>query len=61
MKDRSPVIFNHLAICDFKYFYLKYSKKFTSDNGKEFSNFSELDKKFGVKFYFSSPYHLWER
>ncbi len=34
---------------------------FTSDNGKEFSGFKELEEKLKVGTYFANPYHSWER
>jgi len=36
-------------------------KSITADNGTEFHGYSELEKKTGVKFYFATPYHSWER
>ena len=61
MQDRRSITFNHATIENFKYFPSHLLKTFTSDNGKEFSNFKELEKKLGVKCYFANPYHSWER
>jgi IS30 family transposase len=36
-------------------------KTITLDNGSEFHNYKELEKRFPVKFYFATPYHSWER
>ena len=36
-------------------------KTITADNGTEFHGYSEIEKKTGVKFYFCTPYHSWER
>jgi IS30 family transposase len=33
----------------------------TFDNGKEFSHHEDITKKTGVKCYFATPYHSWER
>ncbi len=36
-------------------------KTITLDNGSEFHNYKELERRFNVKFYFATPYHSWER
>ena len=36
-------------------------KTLTVDNGKEFSNFKELEDKTGLKVYFADPYAAWQR
>ena len=33
----------------------------TGDNGTEFHGSAELEKRSGVKFYFATPHHAWER
>ena len=33
----------------------------TADNGTEFHGYRELEKASGVKFYFATPHHAWER
>lgn len=33
----------------------------TADNGTEFHQYKEVEKKTKVKFYFAPPYHSWER
>lgn len=39
----------------------EFVKTFTSDNGKKFAKFKELEKNLGIKNYFAHPYYLWER
>lgn len=39
----------------------RHIKSLTLDNGTEFHGFAELQKKYGVQFYFAQPYHSWER
>lgn len=36
-------------------------KTITSDNGCEFHGFKEVEESTGVKFYFATPHHSWER
>ena len=33
----------------------------TADNGTEFHGYGELEEGSGVKFYFATPHHAWER
>ena len=33
----------------------------TSDNGREFAEFAEIEKQLQAEFYFANPYHSWER
>ena len=33
----------------------------TADNGTEFHGYKTIEKRVGVKFYFATPYHSWER
>ena len=33
----------------------------TSDNGKEFTNHSEIAEKLNIDYFFAKPYHSWER
>jgi IS30 family transposase len=61
MKDRKANTFNQATIENFKYIPNELIKTFTSDNGKEFSKFKELEKELGVSCYFANPYHSWER
>ena len=61
MSNRTAKTFNEATIENFKYIPKNYIKTFTSDNGKEFSKFKELEKELGVKAYFANPYHSWER
>ena len=36
-------------------------KTVTADNGCEFHGYADLERATGVKFYFATPYHSWER
>ena len=36
-------------------------KTITADNGTEFHSYEEIERKTGVKFYFATPHHSWER
>jgi IS30 family transposase len=36
-------------------------KTITSDNGTEFHDYASVEATTGVKFYFATPYHSWER
>lgn len=36
-------------------------KTITADNGTEFHGYKEIEEKSGVKFYFATPHHSWER
>ncbi len=36
-------------------------KTITSDNGTEFHAYKQVEKATGVKFYFATPHHAWER
>ena len=36
-------------------------KTITSDNGTEFHDYKAVERAVGVKFYFATPYHSWER
>jgi len=39
----------------------KRCKTITSDNGTEFHDYASVEDAMGVKFYFATPYHSWER
>ncbi len=36
-------------------------KTITADNGTEFHDFASIEAETGVRFYFATPYHSWER
>jgi IS30 family transposase len=36
-------------------------KTITADNGTEFHDYESVERATGVKFYFATPYHSWER
>ena len=40
---------------------MKLMRTITADNGTEFHQFRNVEKKTGVKFYFCTPHHSWER
>lgn len=61
MPDRKALTFNEATIKSFKALPDGIAKTFTSDNGKEFSKFTELEKEVKVECYFANPYHSWER
>ncbi len=61
MPDRKAKTFNSATLENFKYIPKELVKTFTSDNGKEFSRFKELEEKLKIKTYFANPYHSWER
>ena len=61
MPDRKAKTFNNATLENFKYIPKKLIKTFTSDNGKEFSGFKELEDRLGINTYFANPYHSWER
>lgn len=54
-EDTSKGIFNCLKNFPYKI------KTITTDNGSEFFCFTELEKKLDIKFYFTNPYHSWEK
>ena len=36
-------------------------KTITADNGSEFHGYAKIEQATGIKFYFATPYHSWER
>ena len=36
-------------------------KTITLDNGTEFHDYKSVEDRFGVEFFFATPYHSWER
>lgn len=52
MVDRKSETFNKSTIENFKYIPKEYIKTFTSDNGKEFSKFKELEKELAMKSFY---------
>lgn len=36
-------------------------KSITADNGTEFHDYAEIERATGVRFFFATPYHSWER
>lgn len=50
-----------LALTYFRHIPKKKRKTITFDNGSEFSDWENLEKKSGMTIYFAYPYHAWER
>ncbi len=61
MEDRKASTFSQATIENFKNFPKNIVKTFTSDNGKEFSKFKDIEVELKARFYFANPYHSWER
>ena len=61
MPNRKAKTTNKATIEMFKNIPAGILKTFTSDNGKEFALFKELEKTLSIKQYFANPYHSWER
>lgn len=61
MPDRTSTTMNATTIALFEDMPEKTLKTLTSDNGKEFSGFKEIEEKFAITNYFAHPYHSWER
>ena len=61
MPDRTSATMNLTTIAIFKSMPYKTLKTLTSDNGKEFAGFKEIEQELKVKNYFAHPYHSWER
>ncbi|SHH49455.1 Integrase core domain-containing protein, partial [Anaerosphaera aminiphila DSM 21120] len=39
----------------------KVFKSFTSDRGKEFACYTDVEEELGIDFYFADPYSAWQR
>jgi IS30 family transposase len=50
-----------LALAHFRKIPRKKKRTITFDNGIEFSDWEQLEKKSGMTIYFAYPYHSWER
>ncbi len=61
MENRKATTFSQATIESFKYLPKHVVKTFTSDNGKEFSKFKDIEAELEAMFYFANPYHSWER
>lgn len=61
MPNRKASTFNQATIKAFEEIPCEHVKTFTSDNGKEFAGFKELERELDVECYFANPYHSWER
>lgn len=61
MPDRTSSRMTQTTIALFENIPKQVLKTFTSDNGKEFAGFKEVEEQLGIKNYFAHPYHSWER
>ena len=60
LKERTAAALNHRVIALIR----KHPGQFltiTADNGTEFHSYREIERATGVKFYFATPHHAWER
>ena len=60
LKERTAAALNQRVIALIR----KHPGKFltiTADNGTEFHSYREIERATGVKFYFATPHHAWER
>lgn len=60
LKDKTTVSLNE-RVAQLIARHPKKFKTITSDNGTEFHQYKEIEKKTGVIFYFANPHHSWER
>ena len=59
--DKKASTMNAQSIASFLKLPTYRRKTLTVDNGKEFSQFKELEQKTGLKVYFADPYAAWQR
>jgi transposase, IS30 family len=59
--DKKAATMNAQSISSFLKLPGSRRKTLTLDNGKEFSQFKELEQKTGLKVYFADPYAAWQR
>jgi IS30 family transposase len=60
LKDRTTCSLNHRCIQLLEREAAKF-KTVTADNGTEFHQYPEIEEVTGVRFYFATPHHSWER
>jgi transposase, IS30 family len=60
LRDHSVAALNHRTIKIVRQSPHLY-KTATADNGTEFHGYEEIERATGIKFYFATPYHSWER
>lgn len=58
---RKTAVFVEQAIVSKLGVYKAHVHTLTSDNGREFANHKGISKRLSANFYFSTPYHSWER
>ncbi len=61
LTDKKAVTMTQESIRHFKKIPSVLRQTLTLDNGKEFSQFKELEKRTGLKVYFADPYAAWQR
>jgi IS30 family transposase len=61
LSDKKAATMNAQSINAFQRLPCAMRKTLTVDNGKEFSQFKELEAKAGLKVYFADPYAAWQR
>ncbi len=61
LTDKKAATMNARSISAFQKLPRLMRKTLTLDNGKEFSQFKELEAKTGLKVYFADPYAAWQR
>jgi IS30 family transposase len=61
LSDKKAATMTQASVRYFKRIPRTFRRTLTVDNGKEFSQFKELEKKTGLKVYFADPYAAWQR
>jgi IS30 family transposase len=61
MEDKKASSLTRESVSAFRRVPLKLRQTLTVDNGKEFAQFKELERKTGLSVYFADPYCAWQR
>ena len=61
LTDKKAVTMTQQSIRYFRKIPRRLRQTLTLDNGKEFTQFKELERKTGLKVYFADPYSAWQR
>jgi IS30 family transposase len=61
VKDKTSQTYTNQTNSAFREIPGRYLKTMTADNGKEFSEFKQIEQNLGVKVYFADPYSAWQR
>jgi transposase, IS30 family len=61
LPDGTAASFNRGTIRAFKNLPSKLLLTMTTDNGREFAKFKDIERRLGLSVYFANPYHSWER